>query len=332
MMPARVLVRRCHAPALLILPIAALLAAAPVEAHDFPARPVRVVVPFPPGGSLDVVARLIADQLSKEWSQPVVIENHSGVNGGLGAEAVVRAVPDGHTLLFATSPVFTTNKLLLRNLAYDPDRDLRPVSLAAVAPNVLGVSAGLPVKDVRELIAYAKANPDRVSFASQGNGSTGQMSGALFNQLAGLDIKHVPYRGAAPAWNDVVAGHVSMMWDGIPSVLGQIRAGSVRALAVGSRQRSPALPDVPTAIEAGLADFESVSWYAVAAPGATPDPVVHKIADAVARAVRAPDVSRRIIEIGAIPAGGTPEELAATIKETTLHWKKVIDAAHIRID
>jgi tripartite-type tricarboxylate transporter receptor subunit TctC len=312
--------------------LAALCLATPATAQDFPTHAVRIIVPFPAGGSLDVVARLIGDQLAQEWSRPVVIDNRPGVNGVLGAEAVAKSQPDGHTLLFATSPVLTTNKLLYRDLAYDPATDFKPVSLAAIAPNVLGVSPGLPFRDVLGLIAYAKANPGMLTYASQGNGSTGHLTGALFNQIAGTDIRHVPYRGAAPAWNDVLAGHVSMMWDGIPSVLGQIRGGAVRALAVGSRRRSPALPDVPTAAEAGLPDFESVSWYGIAVAAATPDDIVHVLADAIMQAVHTPEVSARVNEIGAIPIGSTPEGFAATIRDTTAQWKKVIDAANIRIE
>jgi tripartite-type tricarboxylate transporter receptor subunit TctC len=216
---------------------AALCLAGPAVAQDFPTHTVRIIVPFPAGGSLDLVARLIGDRLAEEWSYPVVIENRSGVNGALGAEAVAKSAPDGHTLLFATSPVLTTNKLLYHDLAYDPATDFKPVSLAAIAPNVLGVSPGLPFRDVQGLISYAKANPGLLTYASQGNGSTGHLTGAMFNLIAGTDIRHVPYRGAAPAWSDVLAGHVSLRWDGSPSVLGQIRGGAVRALAVGGLRR-----------------------------------------------------------------------------------------------
>jgi tripartite-type tricarboxylate transporter receptor subunit TctC len=316
----------------IVLLLCALFVASPVAAQDFPDHAVRIIVPFPAGGSLDLVARVIGDRLAQEWSSPVVIENRPGVNGALGADAVAKSPPDGHTLLFATSPVLTTNKLLYHDLAYDPATDFKPVSLAAIAPNVLGVSPGLPFRDVPGLITYAKANPGMLTYASQGNGSTGHLSGALFNQIAGTDIRHIPYRGAAPAWNDVMAGHVSMMWDGVPSVLGQIQGGTVRALAVGSLRRSPVLPDVPTAAEAGLRDFESVSWYGVAVAAATPDDIVHLLADAIMRAVQTPEVSARMNEIGAIPIGSTPEALAITIRDTTARWKKVIDAANIRIE
>ncbi|MGH8264228.1 MAG: Bug family tripartite tricarboxylate transporter substrate binding protein [Steroidobacteraceae bacterium] len=326
-------VPRCRALTLLMLiGTGSMLFGGAAFAQSFPSRTVKIVVPFPAGGSADVIARLVAEKLSREWPQAVVVENRSGVNGGLGADVVTKSPPDGHTILFATSPVFTTNKLLYKNLPYDPDRDFRPLSLAAVAPNVLGIYPKLPVKHLRELIAYAKAHPGELTFASQGNASTGHLTATLFSQLAGVEMKHIPYRGAAPAWTDVIGGHVAMMWDGIPSILAQIRAGTVRALAVGSRQRSPALPDVPTAIEAGLANFESESWFATAVSHDTPDELAQTLSQAIAAAIRSPEVSARIVQMGARPVGSTPDELSAYIAATTAQWKHVIETANIRIE
>jgi tripartite-type tricarboxylate transporter receptor subunit TctC len=301
-------------------------------AQNFPSRTVRVIVPFPAGGSLDVVARLVAEKLSEVWSQPVVIENRPGANGIVAADGFIKSAPDGYTILFATGPVFTTNKLLFKDLPYDPDRDFMPLALAAVAPNVLGIYPKLPVSNLHELMTYAQVHPGELTFASQGNGSSGHLTGIMLDQLANVEMKHVPYRGAAPAWTDVMGGHVAMMWDGIPSILSQIRAGAVRALAVGSRERSPALPDVPTAIEQGLADFESESWYAVAAVQGTPKPVVQFLSDAIAVAVHSPGVSARIREMGARPVGSTPEDLAAYITATRALWKHVIEKADVRIE
>jgi tripartite-type tricarboxylate transporter receptor subunit TctC len=301
-------------------------------AQEFPSRTVKIVVPFPAGGAVDVIARVVAEKLSRQWPQAVVIENRSGVNGGLGAEIITKSPADGHTILFATSPVFTTNKVLFKNLPYDADRDFRPVSLAAITPNVLGIYPKLPVSNLRELIAYARANPGQLSFASQGNASTGHLTATLFSQLAHIEMKHIPYRGAAPGWTDVIGGHVAMMWDGIPSILSQIRAGNVRALAVGSRQRSQALPDVPTAIEEGLENFESESWFATAVSRETPDALVQTLSEAISTAIHSPEVSGRIIEMGARPVGSTPNEMAATISTTTEQWKRVIETAHIQIN
>ncbi len=302
---------------------------APAIAENFPDRAIKVIVPFAPGGALDVVARLVADRLSKTWSQPVVIENKPGANGIVGVNALTQSAADGYTILFATSPIFTINKYLYRNLPYDPDRDFVPVSQAAVAPNVLGAYSKLPFADFQHLVAYARAHPNELTFASQGNGSTGELTGLLLDQMADLKIRHIPYHGAALAWNDVIAGHVDMMWDGIPSVLSQIRAGTVRALAVGSRQRSAALPNVPTAIEQGLPEFESESWYAAAVLHGTPMPVVKKISAAIAGAVHSPDITARLTAIGARPVGGTPEQMQAAIRSTGALWKRVIAIANI---
>ncbi len=302
------------------------------SAQEFPTHTVHIVLPFPPGGSADLIARLLADRLSRDWGHAVVVENRAGINGGLGAEAVAKSPPDGHTILFGTSPVFTVNKLLFKDLAYDPERDFKLVSLIAATPNVLGVTAKLPAANLKELIAYARANPGKLSFASQGNGSTGHLTGTMFMQMARIDIKHVPYRGSGPAWNDVVAGHVYMLWDGIPAAIGLIEGGKVRALAVGSKERSPKLPDVPTAIESGLAGFESESWFATAVGADTPDPLVRKLSQSIMRAVRSPEVSARIVSMGARAIGSTPEELAAYAKATNTLWKRVIDTAHIRIE
>lgn len=328
------ILRRCRALLVLAAIGAGLIGTldGPGFAQDFPSRTVRVIVPFPAGGSLDVVARLVAEKLSEVWSQPVVVENRPGANGMVAADGFIKSPPDGYTILFATGPVFTTNKLLFKHLPYDPDRDLMPLSLAAIAPNVLGIHPKLPVSNLHELIAYARAHPGELTFASQGNGSSGHLTGMLLDQLANVEMKHVPYRGAAPAWTDVIGGHVAMMWDGIPSILSQIRAGAVRAFAVGSRQRSPALLDVPTAIETGLADFESESWYAVAAVQGTPKPVVQLLSDAISAAVHSPGVSARILEMGARPVGGTPEDLASYVIATRALWKQVIEKANIRIE
>lgn len=304
----------------------------PSKAQTFPDRPVRFVVPFAAGGALDVVARLVADKLGKTWSRPVVIENKPGANGIIGVNALMQSPADGYTIMFATSPVFTTNKLLYKTLPYDPDRDFIPVSLAAVAPNVLGIYPKLPIKSFKELIAYARTHPNELTFASQGNGSTGELTGMLLDQLAGLKMRHIPYRGASLAWNDVIAGHVDMMWDGVPSILSQIRAGTIRALAVGSRERSASLPNIPTATEEGLADFELESWFAVAALRGTPAPIVQTISNAIADAVNSPDVSARLVQIGARPVGSTPQQMRASIQSTTALWKRVIQVANVHIE
>jgi tripartite-type tricarboxylate transporter receptor subunit TctC len=320
---ASALLLKLFAPAVCLLCTAAV-------AQQFPSKSVRIVVPFPAGGAVDFTARMIAQKTGEEWRQTVVVENHAGANGNVGADTVAKAPPDGHTLLVSSAGVFTTNRFLYKNIPYDPDRDLAPVSLAIVAPNVLVANPGFPVTDLHSLIARAKANPGQIHYASQGNGSTGHLTGALLAQSAGINIGHVPYRGDAPALNDVIAGHVPIMWATMTSVLPHIRGGRLKALVVGSRERAAELPEVPTAIEAGLVDFQSVGWFAVAVTGGTSSDVIEKISASVGRAMRAPDVVARLNEMGAQGVGNTPAEFAAFKNAETLRWKKVIDAANIR--
>jgi tripartite-type tricarboxylate transporter receptor subunit TctC len=304
----------------------------PSCAEDFPTRQVRLVVPYPAGGGVDAVARLVAERLSREWGHPVIVENRAGANGNLGGEYVAKSPPDGYTALFSPSGVYTTAKLLYPNLPFDPDKDLQAVTLAAVTPNVIMVTPKLPISTLQELVAYAKARPGQVTYASQGVGSTAHLTAAYLAQVANLDLRHIPYRGAAPALTDVVAGHVTMTVDGLSSALGIIRSGTLRPLAVASRKRSPVLPDVPTAIEAGFPDFESASWYGVTVPSGTPEPVIQILSKAISRALHDPDIMKNLVEHGADVVGSSPAELAAYVKEDTARWKKVIDAAKIKVE
>jgi tripartite-type tricarboxylate transporter receptor subunit TctC len=304
----------------------------PSCAQDFPARQVRLVVPYPAGGGVDAVARLVAERLSREWGHPVIVENKAGANGNLGGEYVAKSSPDGYTVLFSPSGVYTTAKLLYPNLPFDPDKDLQAVTLAAVTPNVIMVTPKLPISTLQELVAYAKATPGQVTYASQGIGSTAHLTAAYLAQVANLDLRHIPYRGAAPALTDVVAGHVTMTVDGLSSALGIIRNGTLRPLAVASRKRSPVLPDVPTAIEAGFPNFESASWYGVTVPSGTPEPVIQILSRAISRALHAPDIMKNLVEHGADVVGSSPAELAAYVKEDTARWKKVIDDAKIKVE
>lgn len=304
----------------------------PAYAQDFPARRVTFVVPYPAGGGVDGVARLVAERLSREWGHPVIVENHAGANGNIGGEYVAKSPPDGYTVLFSPSPVYTTAKALYPNLAFDPEKDLRPVTLAAITPNVLMVTTKLPISTLQELIAYARERPGQVTYASQGVGSTAHLTAAYFAQVAKLDLRHIPYHGAAPARADVIAGHVTMTVDGVSSALGVIRSGNIRALAVASRKRSPALPDVPTMIEAGFPDFESVSWYGVTVPSQTPDSVVKILNDGISRVLHEPDIRQTLVESGAEVIGSSPDELATYMKADTARWKKVIDEAKIKLE
>ena len=310
----------------------ALVASHPsVHAQSFPTRGVKLVVPYPAGGGVDGVARTIAERLSTYWGHPVIVENRAGANGNIGGDYVAKSPPDGYTILFSPSPVYTTAKLLYPNLPFDPDTDLKPVMLAAVTPNVIMVTTKVPFTTLQELIAHAKANPGQVTYASQGIGSTAHLTAAYLSQVAQLDMRHVPYRGAAPALTDVVAGHVIMTVDGLSSALGVIRGGNIRALVVASAKRSAALPDLPTAAEAGLPDFKSESWYGVTVPGQTPDSVVKIIRDGMAQAFKEPDIYKSLTERGANIIASTPAELTAYMKADTARWKKVIDAQNIKL-
>jgi tripartite-type tricarboxylate transporter receptor subunit TctC len=294
-----------------------------------PDKPVRLIVPFPAGGAVDFTARLIAQRLAEEWRQNAIVENQAGANGNVGAEYVARSKPDGTVLLVSSPGVFTTNRFIYRSMPYDPDKDLAPVSLVMVSPNVLVVGPQMKVSDLRSLLARARAEPEKLTYASQGVGSTAHLSGALMSQLAKIDIAHIPYRGDAPALNDLIGGHVSMMWNSVGSVSTHVRGGKLKAVAVGSTKRSPALPDIPTAIEAGLLGFESVTWFAMGAPGTTPKQTLSEISASVHRATSDPAIQAQLATIGAQGLGSAPDELRDFIASETSKWKAVIERARI---
>ena len=318
--------RACFAVPLLAL-------TTPALAQDFPSRPVRIVVPFPAGGAADLAARWIAQKLATTWSQTVVVDNRpGGANGNLGAGQVAHAAPDGHTLLLSSSGAFTTNALLYRDTPFDPLHDLAPTSIVMVAPNLLVARAEAPYHTLPELIAYARANPGAVRYASQGVGSTGHLTGAYLALVSGADLVHVPYRGSVPAVADLLAGNIDIMWDTITSVLPHVREARLQGLATGGAERTPALPGLPTAAEQGLADFVSVGWFAVAAPGGTPLPIIERLSAAIRDAVQSPEIVRQMTELGALPGGGTPEAMAGYMRSETARWKRIIDQANISVN
>ena len=310
--------------------LAAPLTAPPAQAQAEQAR-LKIVVPFPPGGAADFTARLLGQHLAIDGKRVVIVENQAGANGNTGAEFVARSTPDGTTLLISSPGVFTTNRLLYKS-AFNPAASLVPVSLAIVSPNLLVVNAKLPVADVAELIAYARANPGKLAYASQGKGSTAHLSGAFMAQTAGLELAHVPYRGDAPALNDVVAGHVAMMWNSLGSVLPLVRSGQLRALAVGSKDRIPELPTTLTAQEAGLAGFESVTWFAVAAPAGTPQTTIASLSREIGAIMKLPEVTSRLGELGLRGVGSTPESMASFVASETIKWTGVIEKGRLAAD
>jgi len=301
-------------------------------AQNYPDRVVRIVNPYPPGGSVDVMARILAQKLTENLGQQFIVENRSGAGGNTGAESIAKADPDGYTLLFTAPGPLTINQTLYRHLAFDPANDFAPIALFAVAPIVLMVHPSLPARDVQELIALAKKAPGTINFASAGNGTTNHLSGELFKSMANIDIVHVPYRGAGPAMNDLIAGHVQMFFDLLPASLPQINAGKVRALGNAGAKRPAALPGLPTIAEQGLPGFDAVSWVALVAPAHTPAPVLEKLSAEVAEAVKAPDVVARIHELGSEPGTAFGKDFGAFLAAETKKWAAVIRASGAKAD
>jgi len=294
---------------------------------NYPDRAVKIEVGYAAGGPLDVVARLIGDKLAQIWGKTVVVENVSGASGNIAADRVAKAVPDGYTLLLASNVNIAVNPKLYKNMPFDPVKDLVPITQVAYSPNILVVPNDLPVKSVQELVTFAKANPGKVSFASAGVGTTQHLAGELFKTIAKVDIQHVPYRGATPAITDLLGGRVSMFFGPPSSLLGLVKEGKVRALAVTSAQRFPAAPDLPTMIEAGYPGFVAVLSVGWMAPAGTPKDVIDRIYKDTAKALAAPDVRERLQKIGTEPMGTSPAEFAADIQREVPQWAEVIKAA-----
>jgi tripartite-type tricarboxylate transporter receptor subunit TctC len=294
----------------------------------YPSQPVRIIIPFPAGSTTDTLTRIVADQLNRKWGKAVVVENIPGLH--IGAERVARADPDGYTLLSSPPSPLTINKLLYRDLPYDPDK-LMPITLLATGPNVLDVRRDLSVNSVKELIAYAKANPGKLTYASQGVGSTAQLSTALLEQKADIKMLHVPYRGALPALNDVIAGHVDMFFDTATTSVPMFRSGQIKIIAVGVTKRIPALAEVPTMEEAGIADFRSITWFALAAPPGTPAALIARINHDTVEILKDPKVADRLHMLQLDPGATSPEETARFFADELKLWGKVIAQAHISV-
>jgi tripartite-type tricarboxylate transporter receptor subunit TctC len=299
---------------------------------NYPAKPVRLVVPFPAGGTTDILARAVAQKLSEAWGQQVIVDNRPGAGGNIGSDLVAKSKPDGYTLLMGTVGTHAINPSLYKNMPYDHVKDFAPVILVAGVPNVLVVNPSLPVHSVPELIAYAKANPGKLNFASSGNGTSIHLSGELFKAMTGVEMTHVPYKGSAPALTDLIGGQVQLMFDNLPSSLPFIKAGKLRALAVTSGARAAALPDLPTLAESGLPGFEASSWFGVLAPAGTPRDIVAKLNGAIAGWLASPEAKEKLLAQGAIAAGGAPEDFARHIGAETSKWAKVVKASGAHID
>ncbi|WP_198371027.1 Bug family tripartite tricarboxylate transporter substrate binding protein [Roseomonas rosulenta] len=307
-------------------------AVARAQAPWTPTRPTRFVVPFPAGGATDVVARVLAERMQEAFGQPVVVENRTGAGGNIGVEAVVRSPADGSTILMGTTGTLTVNPHLYASLGFDPLRDLAPISMAFTTDHVLVVNPQVRATTAQEFLALVRAQPGRLSYGSAGSGSSTHTVPELFKLAARADITHVPYRGSAPALNDLVAGNVQMMLDQIPSAIGQIQSGRVRALAVTGAQRSALLPDVPTMAEIGLADAQATSWGAVMAPSGTPAPAVARFNAAIRDALAQQSVKERLVAAGAEGVVSTPEELATILRAESAKWARVVREARITVN
>jgi len=298
---------------------------------NWPLRNVRIVVPFPPGGSTDITARLVGNRLQEVWGQTVVIENKPGAGGNIASEMVARSDPDGYTI-FIVGPGLATNQFLYPSLSYDPVGDFAPVTLLITQPNVMCVPNSKPAKSVREFIAYCNDNRGKVTYASSGNGTTLHLSGELFKRLANVEMTHIPYRGGALAINDLLPGRVDVSFDNMPSIIGHVRAGAVRALAVTTKERVPVVPDLPTIAEAGVPGFDVSSWFGFFVPVKTPPEIIAKLNADTNAALAHASVKPRFDDLGATPRGTTPGELAAFLKSEIDKWGPVIRDARIRVE
>lgn len=316
-----------------IIAVAFILAAgATTHADEFPSRAVTIVSPYQAGGTSDIIARILAQKLSENWGKNVIVENRPGANGGIGVMAVTHAIPDGHTLLAVASSALTINPLFYPTLPYSVDRDLAPITRTGTVANVLVVNPSVTANTVQELIALAKAKPGQLSYASQGNGSNGQVTGELFKQRASINILHIPYKGSAPAVQDLLSGQVQLMFDNLPSVLQLIRSSKLRALAVTTAKRSPQLPDIPTIAESGLPGFDTSAWFALLAPKATPKAVRAEIERAAIAALSAPDTRERLRAAGIDVAADGSAALQKRIDDETQMWRVVISKAGIKVE
>jgi tripartite-type tricarboxylate transporter receptor subunit TctC len=300
--------------------------------EDYPNRPVKIIVPFAPGGSTDVVARILAERLGAELKQNFVVDNRAGAGGNIGADAVAKATADGYTLLMGTTGVLAINKHLYKNLAYDPDRDLAPVIYTSLITNILVVNPDVPARTVPELIRLAQSKPGGLTFASSGAGSSTHLSGELFKSMASVDILHIPYRGSSQALVDVIGGQVTMLFDNAPSSIPFIEQGKLRAIAVTGTKRLANLPDVPTIDESGVKGYESLSWSGIVAPAGTPKPVIDRLNAAIERILGMEDVRKRFATLGVEPVGGPPEAFARHVRAESEKWGRLVRAAAIRLD
>ncbi len=309
----------------LLLPVAG-------AAQSYPGKPIRLICPFPPAGAVDIASRATAHELSRILGQPVAVENKPGAGGNLGGAEAARSAPDGYTLFMTTSGIQAINPALYAKMPFDPNKDLAPVAALVSLNNVLVVHPSVPARTVQDVIALAKKDPGKWTYASSGNGTSIHMSGAMFTQLTGTDILHIPYKGSGPAVTDLLAGQVNMMFDNIPSSLPHIKAGKLRALATTGAKRDPALPDLPTLAEAGVRGYESGVWFGLSVPAGTPREIIVRLNAAALQAARAPEFAKRMTDLGYNLIPSTPEQMAAMLKAELVRWAPIVKSSGAKID
>ena len=304
----------------------------PAAEQPYPSRPIRLVVPFPAGGPLDVIARAIGQKLSIAWGQPVIIDNRPGAGGNIGADLVAKSAPDGYTILEGALSTHAVNVSLYTKMPYDPIKDFAPITLVAVTPNVLVLNPSVRANSVPELISYARANPGKLAFGSGGNGSAGHLAGELFKTEAKVDMVHVPYKGAASAMQDLLGGQIQLMFDNLASSMQQVRAGKLKALAVTTAKRSPLVPDLPTLAETGLPGFDIYTWWGFLAPAGTPKEIIAKWNAEVTRILDTPEMRAYFAQQGAEPSPTSPEQFTALIQSEIPKYAKIIKASGAKVD
>lgn len=298
----------------------------------YPGKPVRIIVPYPAGGTTDIIARIAANQLTERLKQSFIVENKAGASGAIGSLAVAQAAPDGYTLVMATASSHGINSALQKNLPYDAVKDFAPITVVANTPNIIIANPGVPVKNLKELIALAKSEPGKLNFGSTSAGGSPHMSAELLKMMAGIDMTHVPYKGAAPMLTDLIGGQVQIGFDNLPSSIGFVKSGKVRALAVTTARRWPGAPDIPTVAESGVPGYEVSGWFGLLAPAGTPREILDKIQSTIAEAVKSPDVAKQLNDLGAEPVANKPDVFAQEIRDDVEKWRKVVQTTGVKLD
>ena len=317
----------------LLLSATALLGAAGAAlAQPYPSKPVRIIVPYPPGGTTDILARLVATRLGDQLGQSFVVENRPGASGAIGSAAVAKSAPDGHTLVMGTASSHGINSALYKSLPYDAVRDFAPVTVVASTPNVIAVHPGLPAKNLTELLGLARAQPGRLNYGSTSQGGSPHMSAELLKMMTRIDIVHVPYKRAGPMLSDLIGGQIQIGFDNLPSTIGHIRSGKLRAIAVTTAQRWPGAPEIPTVAESGVSGYEVSGWFGLLAPAGTPKAVLDTLQRAVAEAVKQPDMAKQLLELGAEPVANTPEQFARQIAADVDRWRRVVETTGVKVE